>query len=926
MFIFRGIARLATTRPWTIILIMAAIAATALSFSPGLSDRLSGRGFAHPDAESSLALDRLADATGSDVRAEFIALIQLDEPVDSNAGRALVEKVEKRFERDEDVAVVRTPFDADETEKTLISKDGKSAIVVANLEPDAPEDAAYDRLQHAFDRESEVLLGGAEVTQHTVSATIAEDLERAELMAFPLLFLIALFVFRGLIAAFLPILVGAITIPVTFALIRAFDQLTDLSVFALNLTTGLGLGLAIDYSLLLVTRFREEIAAGAETPDAVRRTVATAGRTVAFSAMTVAAAIGAMMIFPLKFLYSMGIGGATVALVSAAVALALVPALLMLLGTRIDRFGIPRRSAEHSMRLWYRLATSVMKRPLLVSIVTIGLLLAMTIPAAKIDFTSVDATVLGKQIPPRVVQETVDNEFPPGDANSAAWVLLKSDRYDAVDLARDARRVKRDARELAADERDLRRDAALLATGAYAADPARMRRKADSIERRSESLERRADRLKTRSDSIEHRSDRLERFTDRVDAYATRVGELPNVERVGEVEVVGEGSWKFDVFPEGGQYSPSAQRSVDQVRALAAPAQRWVGGDSAAFVDQRDSILERTPLALGVIAVFTFVVLFLMTGSVVLPVKTFIMNLLTLGATFGVLVWIFQDGRFESVLDYESQGAMEMTQPVLLFALAFGLATDYGVFLLGRVKEFYDSGMSNADSVATGVSRTGRVISSAAVLFCVAILTFSTSGIVFIKELGVGAALAVAIDASIVRALLVPALMALLGDWNWWSPAWLRKLHARIGIDEGPSAGAPVTPAPLAASAAGVRSGGGFGGGAGRVFGDGVGGGVGDAVPGGLSDRLGDHAGVDDGEQRVDDAGIELGAGVPDHLGSGLFDTDRLAVRAVGDHRVEGVADQDDAASQRNLLTRYAVGVALAVPALVFVANRLRDR
>lgn len=914
MLIFRSIAKLATTRPWLIILVMGAVAAISLTFSPGLSDRLSGRGFAHPDAESSLALDRLADATGSDVRAEFIALISLDEAVDSPAGRELVEKVERRFERDEDVALVRTPFNGrgDDVEKTLISKDGEQAIVVANLDPDAPEDAAYERLAGAFDELPQVKLGGAEVAQHTVSATIAEDLKRAELMAFPLLFLIALFVFRGLIAALLPILVGAITIPVTFALIRMFDGFTDLSVFALNLTTGLGLGLAIDYSLLLVTRFREEIAAGAETPEAVRRTVATAGRTVAFSAMTVAAAIGAMMIFPLKFLYSMGIGGATVALVSAAVALALVPALLMLLGTRIDRFGIPRRSAEYSMSMWHRLATGVMKRPVTVTIATVSLLLVLTIPVMKIDFTSVDATVLGKTVAPRVVQETVDGRFPPGDANSSAWVLLKSDRYDAVELGRDARKLKRDANDLKRDQRELQRDAAKLAAGAYAGDPARMRSEAASIERRSDSLKRRADRIETRSDAIERRSDRLEKFTDRVDAYADQVAEQPEVARVGEVEVVGEGAWKFDVFPRGSQYSQTAQNAVEQIRALDAPAARWVAGDSAAFVDQRDSILERTPLALGLIAVFTFIVLFLMTGSVVLPVKTFIMNLLTLGATFGVLVWIFQDGRLEGVLGYESQGAMEMTQPVLLFALAFGLATDYGVFLLGRIKEFYDSGMSNEDSVATGVSRTGRVISSAAVLFCVAILSFSTSGIVFIKELGVGAALAVAIDASIVRALLVPALMAILGDWNWWAPAPLRRLHARIGIDEGPSAGAPVTAAVVTPVAS--------------ANGSGDGGGVGDAVPSGLADRLGNHAGVDDGQQRVDDAGIELGAGVADHLGAGLLDSDRLAVGTVGDHRVEGVADQHDAAGQRNLVARYAVGVALAVPALVFVANRLRDR
>lgn len=905
MPILRSIAKLATTRPWVIMFLMAAVAACALAFSPGLSDRLSSKGFLHPDAEASIALDNLAEAIDADVRAEYIALIEIDGKVDSPAGRKRVDKVADRFEQDADIALVRTPFDDDEIEKTLLSRDGEHAVVIANLDPDAASDEATDRLKDAFDDLPYVLLGGAELTQHEVSETISEDLKRAEMMAFPLLFLLALFVFRGLFAALLPLLVGAITIPVTFALIRGFDQISDLSVFALNLTTGLGLGLAIDYSLLLVTRFREEVAAGADTPEAVRRTLATAGRTVAFSALTVAAALGALMIFPLKFLYSMGVGGATVALISAAVALVLVPAMLMLLGDKIDRFGIPRRSAEHSMALWYRLAKGVMRRPVLVALGATALLVLMTIPAAKIKFTSVDATVLGKNVAPRVVQETVDNEFPPGDANAPAWVLVKSNRYDAVDLGRDARKLRRDANELKRDQRELKSDAAALPKLA-ATDPAGAQRKSKQLERRGDSLQSRADKIERRSDQLERRSDRLEKFTDKVDDYATAISKQPNVNRVGEVEIVGEGAWKIAFFPVGTQYSQTAQSAVENARALQAPATRWVGGNAAAFVDQRDAILNRTPLALGAIALFTFIVLFLMTGSVVLPVKTFVMNLLTLGATFGVLVWIFQDGHFESVLKYESQSAMEMTQPVLLFAIAFGLATDYGVFLLGRVKEFYDSGMDNSESVATGVSRTGRVISSAAVLFCVAIVTFSTSGIVFIKELGIGAALAVAIDATIVRALLVPALMGILGDWNWWAPGPLRRLHARIGIDEGPSA-----PAPVASGGYAVGS-------AGRA--------VGHAVPGGPADGLGNHAAVNNGQQRVDDARIKLGAGVPNQFGSGLLEADRLSVGPIGDHRVEGIADQDDAARKRNLVTGYAVGIALAVPALMFVANRLRDR
>jgi RND superfamily putative drug exporter len=792
----RTLANLATRRPWRLLATMVVVTAVSLVFSSGLTDRLSGQGFVATNSQSNKALDALADVTDVDVRGEYVALVDYGKPIDSTGGRRLVDKVVRKFERDEDIAIVKSPFSHARTDKALISKDGDSAIVIANLEPDAPEGAAFDRLRDPIDSIPKVHLGGGDVIMHTVSETVERDLRRAELIAFPLLFLIALFVFRGLIAALLPLLVGGITIPVTFALIRMFDGFTDLSVFALNLTTGLGLGLAIDYSLLLVTRFREEIATGVDTPEAVRRTVGTAGRTVVFSAITVAAALGSMTIFPLKFLYSMGIGGATVALVSATVALTILPALLMLLGPRIDRFGIPRRSAEHSMAQWHRLAEWVMKRPAVVATATLALLALLAAPALAIKFTSIDATVLGHGVSPRVVQHAVDSDFPRNDANAGLWVLLQSKRFDAVAIGRTARRVRRDAVALRRDQARIERRSAQLQAGALAGSPGQMQAEAASLKRHSASLERRASRLDSRRRSLKRRVDRLDRFTDRVDDYAKRVKAVPGVEAVGKTTVMGTGAWRFEVYSKDSLYSPATQQVVKDIRGLSPPTTRKVGGTSAAFVDQREVILGRTPHALALIAIVTFLALFMMTGSVVLPIKTFLMNLITLAATFGVLVWIFQDGRLEGLLQYKTQGAMEMTQPVLLFALAFGLATDYGVFLLSRIKELHDDGESDHDAVANGVARTGRVISSAALLFCVAIVCFSTSGIVFVKELGIGAALAVAIDASIVRVMLVPALMAMLGRWNWWAPGPLRRFHDRFGFSEGPSAGRPTVGSP----------------------------------------------------------------------------------------------------------------------------------
>lgn len=915
---FSSIARLATRHPWRIVTAMAVVAASALAFSAGLTDRLSTQGFANRDAESYQVLDKIAEVTGADTRAEVIALVDYGHKIDSPRGRKLVAKVKRKLDAERDLKTVKSPFDGGDVDKTLISRDGKAAIVTGNLKDGTSEGDSPERLREAFAEFDNVKLGGTQMAQHMVSETIETDLRRAEMLAFPLLFLLALFVFRGLIAALLPMLVGIITIPVTFALIGFADRFTDLSVFALNLTTGMGLGLAIDYSLLMVTRFREELATGADEKTAIKRTVATAGRTVAFSALTVAGATSALMIFPLKFLYSMGVGGATVALVSAAVALTLLPAMLMLLGRRVDRFGIPRRSAEHSMSLWHRLATIVMKRPTLVAVATTAILLAMALPAARIAFTSVDATVLAANAAPRIVQEAVDHDFPKNDSNSSIFVVVESKKYDPLAISRRAKRVKRDARKVARDGARVKRDAttlqlAMLTPGA---DPAHLKRESARVKRETARVRRASRRVKKDTKRLERSADRLDAFEKRIDRYRARIKRLSEVNQTRKPVVLGKGTWKFEVFARGERYGSDAQLAVKQIRAVKAPtANRWVGGSSASFVDQRDSIVKHTPYALALIGLITFVALFMMTGSVVLPIKTFVMNLLTLGATFGMLVAIFQDNRLEGLLDYEGQGALELTQPVLLFAIAFGLATDYGVFLLSRVKELHDGGMSNHDAVAHGVARTGRVISSAAVLFCVAVLSFSTSGIVFIKELGVGAALAVAIDASIVRALLVPALMAILGKANWWAPGWMRRLHNRIGVSEGPSAGG----AELAFGGAGLAGQSGVG--AVAALGS-----VGGSVPGGLADGRGNRVVVDNGEQRVYNLRVELGAGVSDHLGSGLLETDRLTIGPVGDHRVEGVAHQNDAAGKRDVVARNAVWVALAVPALVFVANRFRNR
>jgi len=433
----------------------------------------------------------------------------------------------------------------------------------------------------------------------------------------------------------------------------------------------------------------------------------------------VAAAMASLLVFPQRFLYSMGVGGLLVALLAAANALIVLPAVLALLGTRVNALAPARlrRAADAEARpassgAWYRLSRLVMRRPGRVAALSAGLLIALGLPFLGIRFTTVDARVLPASTPARQVDVALDTQFPPHRTSP-------------------------------------------LSVAAYTR-PGRD-----------------------------------------VTAFARRIAALPGVAAVLPPRALSPGLTEIDVVTRQGELSSSSQRLVKAIRAQPEPFAVGVSGTAAQFVDLKASLARHIPFALAIIAVATIVVLFLMTGSVVLPIKALLMNVLTLSAAFGILVLVFQDGRLQGLLDYRSFGALDATQPILLFALAFGLSTDYGVFLLSRIKEARDAGAPNREAVAIGLERTGRIVTAAALLFCVAIGAFATSRIVFIKEVGVGTALAVLIDATIVRALLVPSLMELLGQANWWAPRPLRRLHARIGIAEAPSATppAPVVPA-----------------------------------------------------------------------------------------------------------------------------------
>jgi uncharacterized membrane protein YdfJ with MMPL/SSD domain len=679
------LARLANRRARLTVVLAAVFFVVAGALGAGVADRLDPYGADDPDTESVIADQRLEDAG---YRETGVVLLIRD--------RARVAELAAKLRRDPDVASVR---------RGDVSRDGRSTYLAAALKPtdDAAVQDAAERIADDFAGEPGVTVGGRAVAQKQVNVQVEHDLRTAEAYAFPLLFLLSLLFFRSLVAALLPLLVGALAIVGTFLMLRVASELTSVSIFALNLVTGLGLGLAIDYSLFIVSRYREEIARDGPGPAAMRRTLATAGRTVMFSSLTVAGAIASLAVFPQRFLYSMGIGGFCVALIAAAIALIVLPAVLTLLGARVNALtpAFLARRAERDARsahegFWYRLSQLVMRFPGRIAATTAALLIALGLPFLSIQFTSVDAQVLPESASARQVDDVLRAEFPP----------------------------YRDTPET-------------LAVRGSAADAARV---------------------------------------------AHAAAEVPGAAAVTRPVKLQGDNWVIQVISSA---PPLDDRSLDLVRDLRTlPGDALVTGSTAGHLDLQDSLVDHLPLVLAIVVAVTLVVLFVMTGSVILPIKQILMNALGLSAVFGILVLIFQDGRFEGLLGYTSQGGLESTQPLLLFAVVFGLSTDYGVFLLSRIKEARDAGHSNSEAVAVGLERTGRIVTAAALLFCIAIGAFVTSQIVFIKELGLGTAIAVLIDATIIRALLVPALMQLLGKWNWWAPAPLARLYARIGLRE----------------------------------------------------------------------------------------------------------------------------------------------
>ncbi|MBA3281099.1 MAG: MMPL family transporter, partial [Acidimicrobiia bacterium] len=612
------------------------------------------------------------------------------------------------------------------------SDDRTEALVVGRLAGDQDDwqDVA-DGLAEEFNRTRgpvAVAVGGPVEIFNQIGETIETDLAKAESIAVPITLLLLVIVFGSLVAGLLPLAVGVVAVMGTFLTLSLLTSFTDVSIFSINITTALGLGLAIDYSLFIVSRFREEMRNGHDVETAVVRTVDTAGRTVFFSALTVAVSLAALLVFPLYFLRSFAYAGIAVVLLAAVAAVVGLPALLAVLGTKVDAVSIRRNRSETKARakesgMWHRIASWVMRRPVAVAFGVIVVLLILGLPFLSANFSLLDDRVLPEDAPARQVSEVLRDEFASNESTSFGVVV--TDAGSTEDMAAYAGK-------LSAVDGVARVDAS---TGSY------------------------------------------------IDGNQAAA---PN-EASARFAAEGNSQW-LSVVPGVEPVSPEGEALIKAIRGVDAPSEVLVGGASAQLVDSKEAIFGLAPLAGLWIAASTFVLLFLVFGSILVPIKAIVLNLLSLSATFGAMVWVFQEGHGSGLLNFTPTGTLDTSTPILMFCIAFGLSMDYEVFLLSRIKEEHDRTGDNTASVAMGLERTGRIVTAAAILLSVTFLAFGTSDITFIKLFGFGLALAVIMDATIVRGLLVPAFMRLAGEANWWAPAWMKRIHDRIGFDEsGPS-------------------------------------------------------------------------------------------------------------------------------------------
>ncbi|MFI7502180.1 MMPL family transporter [Streptomyces sp. NPDC049687] len=724
-----GLARRLVRRRTPVFLLIAALSLAAALFGAGAADDLSSGGYTASNSESAKAEQLLNDRFGTG-SPNMVLLATGENPVEdaAAAGTELTDRIRER----DGVAYAESYWTA--RDPALRSKDGRSALILVRLSGDENE------ATHRSGELTEELSG--KQGEFTVTATgrapindalekqSEEDLTKAELIGAPLTLIILLAAFGSLVAALLPLLVGVVSVVCTLAVLRVLAGFTDVSLFAMNVTTALGFGLAVDYSLFIVTRYREELARGSEVVEAIAHSLRTAGRTVLFSALTVVLSLAALLVFPITFLQSLAYAGIAVVSLAALTSLAILPPTLAVIGRRIDRLdvfaGLRRRlpgSAGEGGGAWHWLATRVMRRPVLAGAGVAVLLIALALPFVHARFGLTDDRILPQGAPAQTAADTIRSDFD-GAGTAPVTVVLP-------DLAEDGRDAK-------------------LAD--YMAEL-------------------------SRTDG-----------TVRVDGPLGSWAEGRQVAEPGptaEVFADSRGVW-LNVVSDTNPNSAAGERHTREVRDVPAPAEALVGGEAASLVDTKASLMERIPYATLVIALSMLILLFLFTGSLMVPLQALVLNTLSLTASFGAMVYVFQDGHLKWLVgDFVHTGQLEVTVPVLMFCVAFGLSMDYTVFLLSRIREEYLATGDNTRAVVFGIDHTGRLITAAALVVATVLGALATSELSLLKLLGAGLALAVLVDATLVRGILVPAVMKLCGRANWWAPAPLRRLHDKVGLRDG---------------------------------------------------------------------------------------------------------------------------------------------
>ncbi|MEY3561453.1 MAG: hypothetical protein RL068_605 [Actinomycetota bacterium] len=668
---------------------------------------LKGGGYDNPNSDSAMVTEILESEFDEDP-AEVVVLVDLPTRADAIDPQGvpenyqLVQDLSDEFAEVEGVKEVLNFYQLGMPE-TLVSEDGKLVYILVDLENDADQASIVDELVDNYSGDwqgAEVHFAGFQAITKAINHTIESDLIRAETIAVPIVLILLILVFGSVTSAALPLMVGGLAIVGSFFFIWLASQVTDVSIFALNLITGLGLGLGIDYSLLVVNRFREERAAGNSVAEAVENTVASAGKTVWFSGLTVAVVMLSMAFFPQYFLQSFALAGFTVVMIAIIGAALAVPAMLNLLGDRVNSLRIGRGDLAPKERgAWEKLARFTMRRPLPVLFLSLVFLASLFSLSSQVQFGQVDDRILPADSPAHVASELLRERFE-GRETSPIEILIQGD-------------------------------------------------------------------------------------AESVDQYVQDLSKVEDIIRVSVVPTELDTDWvRIDAISDIEPRSPQGYEQIVEVRALKHNLDEvLVGGSAAYYTDSQQGIEKALPLAGAWIIISTLILLFLFTGSVLLPIKAIVLNILSLGATLGLVSWIFQNGHLMWLLgDYSVTGTIDTSSVVMIGVVAFGLSMDYELFLLSRIKEQHDAGVNTVNSVAYGLQRSGRIITAAAFILAVTFGAFASSGVSIMKMLGLGIAIAILLDATVVRALLVPALMRLFGSANWWAPRWLRVIYEKAGL------------------------------------------------------------------------------------------------------------------------------------------------